>query len=79
MKTIENPIRKMHELNRTFFLADFGSSFISLKESPLIKERKEGTSGRTQGEKKYKKPETKAIKYDTSFIGELLQEGGNFI
>ena len=48
----ENPSRKK-DVYRTILLRKYaGPSFISLKDTPLIKERKDGTRGRMQGEKK---------------------------
>ena len=69
----EKPTRKNREFIKTFFRKSKPALSKSAKDTPLIKERKLGIRGRTQGEKKYKNPAIKATLLDNSLlIGKLF-------
>jgi hypothetical protein len=70
IKTREKPKMKMRELIIVIFLIreSFPFWMSSSKETPVTKERYEGSRGSTQGERKERNPAARAIKNGTFAI-----------
>ena len=67
IKIIENPITKYIALVTTnLFIVKLWSSCISLIDAPVKKHKYDGTIGKTQGDKKLKRPATKLTKTNKS-------------